>query len=440
MSSSSQQGNVLTMATLTGLTHDIFVGRVVNNVRRTSPSAMLFKNATPDSEYELVGQNMKFAVDLRYKTGGMATDGHIPDYVGLDAVQGKLNPTRRYARIALDNLVEKQASGKGAFENLGERIFDKLWDSWESQEIRHSIGYSSALLGVVESRTNDTTFIIKDAFGSTGTNPISHIAEGSILSWWDLTATAAIDGAGRVDSIDYETREVTMDDAATWEPGDDLAAGDLIYFATTNNISNAHFVAERNLAPNGLGTIVDPNGDLTTVHDISETTYGRWKPFRKNSVTHDHLELTEFRLALAAKRGFDVTPETDVQIAFPSVVAQIARSLMGFQQQAYSGGALEGGYRSVAVDGIQTVADHFFFRDVSMTVCKEHLFRVNLGDDVDFWGEDGSMWSRMPDFDGKDAFVVEYGNNFSNNRGAHGALTGITTDLTDSEFDPIPNH
>jgi hypothetical protein len=46
----------------------------------------------------------------------------------------------------------------------------------------------------------------------------------------------------------------------------------------------------------------------------------------------------------------------------------------------------------------------------------------------------------MPDFDGKDAFVVEYGNNFSNNRGAHGALTGITTDLTDSEFDPIPNH
>jgi hypothetical protein len=438
--SSSQEGNVELMAQLTGLTHDIFVGRVVNNVRRTSPAAMQFRDAEPGGEYRLEGQNMVFAVDLRYKTGGVATDGHIPDYVGLDAVQGKLNPTRRYARIALDNLVEKQASGPGAFDDLGDRIFEKLWDAWESMEIRHSIGYSSGLIGVVESRTNSTTFIIADAFGSTGTNPISHIAEGSILAWWDLTATAAIDGAGKVASIDYETREITMDDAATWEPGDDLAAGDLIYFATTNNISNAHFISERNLAPNGLGTIVDPNADLTTVHDISETTYGRWKPFRKASVTHDHLELTEFRLKLAAKRGFDVTPETDVNIAFPSVVAQIARSLMGFQQQAYTGDSLKGGYRSVSVDGVETVGDHFFYRDVSMCLCKEHLFRVPLGDDADFWAEDGSMWQRMADYDGKDAWVVEYGNSFSNHRGAHGALTGITTDVDDEDWEPIPNY
>lgn len=439
MTVGSQQANVELMAQLTGLTHDIFVGRVVNNVRRSSPVSMMFQDAEP-GEYRLEGQNMVFAVDLRYKTGAMATDGHIPDHVPLDAVQGKISPTRRYARIALDNLVERQASGPGAFDDLSDRIFEKLWDSWESMEIRHSIGYSSGLVGVVESRTSDTEFIIADGFGATGTNPINHLSEGSIIAWWDLTATAAIDGAAKIDSINYETREITVDSASTWEPSDTLGVGDLIYFATTNDITRDYFVSERNLAPNGLGTIVDPAADLTTVFNISETTYQRWKPYRKGSVTFDHIELTEHWQQLEAKRQFAVTPEMDTCVTFPSAIAQLARSLMGFQQQAYTGGELRGGYRSVDVGGIPAISDHFFYQDVAMTLCKEKLYRINLGGDADFWGEDGSMWSRIADYDGKDAYVVDYINNFSNHRGAHGALTGISTDVEDADWQPIPNY
>lgn len=439
MTVGGQQATVELVAQLTGLTHDIFVGRVQNNVRRSSPTSMTFQNAEP-GEYRLEGSNMKFAVDLRYKTGAMATDGHVPDHVGLDAQQGKINPTRRYARIAIDNLAELQAREPGAFDNLSDRIFDKLWDSWESMEIRHSIGYSSGLLGVVEQRDSETEFIISDAFGVSGTNPISHIAEGSIIAWWDLTSTAAIDGAAKVASIDYQTRQITVDSAATWEPGDQLDAGDLIYFATTPNITRDRFVAERNLAPNGVGTIVDPGADVTTAFDISEVTYPRWKPVRYGSVTFDHLELTEFWQKLEAKRGFAVSPETDVVITFPSAIAQLARSLMGFQQQAYTGGVLRGGYRAVEVNGIECIGDHFFFRDVAVTLCKDKLYRINLGGDADFWGEDGSMWSRIEDYDGKDAYVVDYIQQFSNDRGAHGALTGITTEVSDEEWENVPNY
>ena len=437
--SDSQRGNVELMSALTGLTHDIFTNRVVNNVRRESPVSMLFQNASP-GEYRLEGTKMKFAADLRFKTGGIATDGSIPDHVPLDAVQGEITPVRRYARIAVDNMVEKRASGPGAFEDLAERIFDKLWDAWASMEIRHSIGPSSGLVGVVESRTSSTEFVIKDAFGSVGTNPLSNLSEGSILAWWDITATAAIDGAGIISSIDASTRSITMDDAATWEPADQLAAGDLIYFATTNAITKDHFVSERYLAPNGLGTIVDPAANLSTVFGIAEANYPRWKPFRKASTTFDHLELTEHWLQLGGKRGFKVSPQTDVVVAFPSAVAQMARSLMGFQQQAYTGGNLDGGYQQVHVSGIPIVEDHFFYQDVAMTLCKEHLYRINLGGDADFWGEDGSMWSRIADYDGKEAYVVDYLNFFSDHRGAHGALTGITTDVTDSDFTNIPDY
>ncbi len=439
MALGSQAGKVEAMAALANLAHDIFVNDVVNNVRRSSPVSMLFQEAGP-GDYRLEGESMKAAADFRYKTGAMASDGKIPDHVGLDAVEMTLTPIRRYARVAVDNFVEARVAGPGAYENLSDRIFNKLWDSWECMEIRHAIGPSSGLVGVVESRTSSTVFVIKDAFGNVGTNPLSHITEGSILAWWDLTATAAIDGAGIVSAIDEATRSITMDSATTWEPADLLAAGDLIYFATTNLITRDYFISERNLAANGLGTIVDPAGALTTVFGVPEADYPRSKPYRKASTTFDHLELTEFWLQHAGKRGFKVTPATDAVVAFPSAVAQIARSLMGFQQQAYTGGNLEGGYQQVHVAGMPLIEDTFFYHNVCMTLCKERLFRINLGGDADFWGEDGSMWSRIADFDGKEAYVVDYLNLFSNYRGAHGALTGITTDLTDEDFTNIPSY
>lgn len=442
MAGTSQVDNVELMTALTGLTHDIFVGKVENVVRRESPSAMVFQEAGK-GDYRLVGQHMRFAVDLRFKTGAMASDGKIPDYHGMDAVQGYINPIRRYSRIALDNFVEQAASGEGAFENLSDRIFDQLWDAWKSMEIRHSIGSATGLLCKVSSRTSSTVWVAKDAFGHSGTNPLSHFSEGSILGWYDVS-TGAVGGAGAVSSINHSTAAVTMASATPWETavGAAIAADDLVYFATTDDTTATHFTLERNLAPNGIGTIVDPDAGITTKFQIAEATYPRWKPFRKASVTFDHLELTEFWQKLGSKRGFKVSPASDVTLTFPSLQAQLARSLMGFQQQAYTGKGLRGGYdeTDIQINGIAVVSDQFFYRDVAVTLCKDYLYRIPLGKQADFWGGDGSMWSRFADYDGREAYVVDYLNFFSNNCGAHGALTGIVTDVTDSDWDPVPNY
>ena len=434
----SQVANVELMNQLTGLTHDIYVGSVVNAVKRMSPTSSMFQDAGP-GEYRLEGQAMVFATDLRFKTGGIATDGKLPDYTGLDAVQGKIQPTRRYNRIALDNLVEKQASGPGAFEDLGDRIFDKLWDSQESMEIRHAIGSASGLIATVSARTSSTVFTVTGGYGNAGTNPIQHLAEGSIIGWYDVNV-AAVGGAARIASIDYDTNEITVDSAATWEPTNVIAVSDLIYFASAPNTTREYFTLERNLAPNGLGTIVDPNGALTTVFNISETTYPRWKPYRQDSITFDHIELTEHWLKLAAKRGMGVTPSTDVALAYPSVVAQLARSLMGLQQQAYTGATLKGGWTGVTVRNMEVVEDHHFYHNAVVTCHRDKLFRINLGGDADFWDEDGSMWARTANYDGKDAYVVDYMNTFSPHRGAHAVLGSIVTDVNDNDWAPVPNY
>jgi hypothetical protein len=437
----SQVANFDTMATLTGLTHDIFVGRVVNNVRRESKVAQLFTDASPGVDYKLEGQNTVFATDLRFATGAMASSGNLPDHVGLDPIQGRITPVRRYRRIALDNFVEKRASGSGAFDDLSGRIFDILWDSWKSMEIRHSIGASTGIVAKVSSRTSSTVVVLKDGYGHTGCNPLLNLSEGSIIGWYDVSASTA-GGAAKIASINYSTNTVTLDSATTWETdgGNNIAADDLIYFATTNKITRDYFELERGLAPNGLGTIVDPGAAATTVFNISQTTYPRWKPFRQASATFDHLEVEEFKLKLGQKRGYDVD-SNDVAVTHPGAVAQLARSLMGLQQQAYSGGTLQGGYSGVQVGNTSFVQDGFFYQDVMMLLPKDKLIRANLGGDADFWGEDGSKWSRTTDFDGKEAYVVDYLNYFSTDRGAFGALTGITTpDITETDFDPIPNY
>jgi hypothetical protein len=92
------------------------------------------------------------------------------------------------------------------------------------------------------------------------------------------------------------------------------------------------------------------------------------------------------------------------------------------------------------VNGIPIKADGFFYHDVCMTLHTPSLYRVTLGGEADFKAEDGSQWSRIADFDGKEAYVGEYMNFFCTHRGANGALTGITTDVTDADFEPVPNY
>lgn len=437
-----QQANVAAMSDLTGLTHDIFVGDVKDLVIRESPTASIFMEAEAGTDYRLEGQNTVFAVDTDFVNGALATSGVTPAHVDMDAVQGKVNPTRRYAGLAVDNYVEAKASGPGAFENFAERLFKQMWSKWKSMEVRQSINASTGYVCKAGSRTSSTVFVAKDGYGHVGTNPTQHLSPGTFLAWYDVSA-AGWGGAGQIATggVNHTTFAITMDSAATWEPSAQLAAGDYIVMSTCGNITDTSFGTEKDLSPNGVGTILDPDAALTTAFNISQTTSPRWKPYRQASATFDHMELTEHWAALGAKRGFQVNPNDDVVISFGAPLRQLARSLMGFQQQAYTGEKLIGGYTGVQISGMGFVEDTFFYHDVCATLHRPALKRLNIGGDADFFTEDGSQWQRIIGYDGKEAFVKDYMNYLCDHRGANGALTGIVTpDITSSQFTNTPNY
>lgn len=441
MALGSQVSKVDTMAGSTGLTHDVFVGKVLNNVRRASKTAALFEDAGP-GQYRLEGQHLVGATDLLFANGAMATSGYKPDHTSVDAVQWQIVPCRRYRRIAKDNMVVRQASGPGAFDNLADRLFDQLWDSWASMTIRHAIGSSNGYLAVISSRTSSTVVVLKDGYGHVGTNPVQHLSKGTTLAWLDATAAYAAAGAGVMTADpNFSTNAITVTSAATWEPSATTAAGDIIVMATTGNIATDYFDTESANAPNGIGNIVDPDANASTVMNIIEGTYARWKPFRKASGTFDHIEVSEHWTQLGVKRGFAVTPQEDVAIAHPAVTAQLARTLLGFQQQQNLGEILKGGYADVEINGMGFIKDPFFYHNVMVTLNRPSLFRVTLGGEADMNTEGGGEFAPLADFDGVEGFASEYMQQFSVNRGANGALTGIATaDETTADYDAVPNY
>lgn len=440
MAYGSQQGNVEAVSDIGGLVHTIYVGDVLPAVRFESVTSQIMTTA-PEGSYRYDGASMTFATDLELPTGAQGTQGALPDSVHQDAANGLTTPVRRYVRRAVDNFTEARAAkGPGSYADLGTRLFDQMWQAFRLMEIRHAIGASNGILCLVSSRTDADTWVGKDAYGHTGTSPLLHIHKGMIITWHDSSAAYAAAGAGKVASITYSTNTVNMDSSATWEPSATLGANDAICAATTTNIATDYFQSEYNSAKNGFMTIIDPDAAASTVFNIAEGTWPRWKPFRVASSTFDHIEVTEFLRRLAAKSTFPVNMSSHTLVAHPAIVAQLARTLVGFQQQQNLGRVLEGGYQTIRIAGWDLAEDEYQLHDVLFAACNEDLYTISLVE-AGYFDEDGSMYDRISDYDGKEWWVRDYCNSFSPRRNRHGALTAITlADVTASQFDPVPNY
>lgn len=447
MALSSQVANVgsISGSSFTGIIHEMYQGEVKKAVRASSITSQLFKDAGP-GEYSIIGEKLVFPVDLKFPTGAMHTSGYLPDHMYQDAVEGQVTPTRAYRRGAIDNYEQRRGvKSPASFEDLLSRLFDQVFDSFKRLEIRAAIGGSSGYLALTSARTSNQIIVMKDGYGHTGTAPSMHMAEGQTLAWLDATNSYAVGGSGKISSIAYDTSATTttVTFAASIENGSGtptIAAGDPWVNCTTSPYTVDYFSTEYNVSRNGLADIVDPDNSLTTIHGISEATYARWRPWRQASSTFDHIELTEHWQQLAAQSTDLVNAQTHVALTSGAVVAELARTLEGFQQQQNLGRTFEGGYQAVKVAGMDIVPDPYFYHDVLITLCLENLIRVSLETDgPEYFEEDGSMFSRLADFDGKEWYVYDYTQMFTNLRNRHAALTGITiSNVTAANFSAMP--
>lgn len=441
MALDSQVSNLESVSNLGGLVHTIFTSEVKDGVFAESPTAQLFEEAGP-GDYRLDGSQLQGATDLTYSGGAMGTDGNLPDHQYADPANWQITPARCYIRRAVDNFTQARGQqGPGAYEDFLGRVFDQQWEAYRRFVIRTTIGDSDGTVCLFDTRSSSTVFTVKDGYGHTGTSPLMHLEAGMVIAWIDADSSNAVGGAGIISSIDYSADQVTMTSGSNWESNGTPATNDPIVTATTNDTTADYFASSWTRDPNGLMDIIDPDADATTVFNISQSTYPRWKPFREASSAFDHIELTEHWQKLEAKSTQPVTNQTHACVASPAVMAELARTLTGFQQQANLGQTFEGGYQAVRIAGMDFIKDTWQLHDVVYTVCREDIFNADLDGQADYFAEDGSQFSRLADYDGREWYVKHYFNRWSDRRNRHGALTGITlSNVTADDFSPTPDY
>ena len=440
MALGSQQGRVTAVSSLTGLLHEVYAGQVKPAVKANSVALQLFTEAGP-GDYRIDGEKLVGSTDLTYSGGAMHTTGKLPDSHEVDAVEWNITPTRAYARRAIDNFVEARGgAGPGSFGDYATRLFDQMYDAFKRLKIRSAIGGSSGIVCLTASRTSATIAVMKDGYNHTGTQPMMHLEPGMTLAWLDASNSFAVGGSGRILSQVNSTKTVTF--AASVENGSGtptLTAGDPWVFATTTPYTVDYFETEYNNSRHGLSTIIDPDEVNSTVLGIAESAYPRWKPLREASGTFDHLELTEHWQKLAMQSTDPVTPASHTVLTSGAVFAELARTLEGYQQQQQLGQTFEGGYQAVRIAGQDIVTDPFMLHDVLFTICRESLFNVDIGGPESEFDEDGSMFARIADYDGKEWFIREYGNWFSDRRNRHAALVDIgLPNVDEDDFTAVP--
>lgn len=409
--------------------HEIYSQGVAKNVAHSSPIAGVFESLG-DGGVDLRGEKFQFAVDFYWAGGGMATDGYLPDHEEVAPIEASYTPVRCYLRRAVDNFMAERVTQPGAYEDLMARIGAQQWEAIQIMTSRHVHGSTNGTVCTFVSRTSGTVLVVDAGYGYAGVRPTMYLRQGMTLALLDASNSYATIGVAAIDSIAHNTSATTstITFAATIDGSSTGADGDPLVFATTNDSSATHYVVERNYAPLGLLDIIDPAAATASLAGIAESSYDEWKPYRFASSDFGHIEFMEFVEGLRAKSlsAEPITAQSHVFSCQAGVQIELAKDLLGYQQQSGLGGKLQGGWDTVMVGPHRFLVDDYHIPDVLYAHCPEDLFVSYLGGPPSVWSGDGSQYARLADYDGKEWFIRVYLCRGAMRRNKLGCMTGIS--------------
>jgi hypothetical protein len=423
----SQQANLGTRTSVGVLLQENFAKGVVPWFGLMDPVAALFKRRANGDRYKVSGKKLVITVEANYAGGAMATGGQLPDHQEVAPITVETTPARRYVRSAIDNFMQALTEGPGAAENYLKRLTRQHLERFQVMERRHVHGSSTGTLCAVSSRTSATVVVAKNGYGYTGQPPLSYLEPGMLVASLDSSADFAVLAVAKIASINYSTNAITF--ATTIEGAGTIAADDLLVVASTADTAADHFVTERGKAPLGLLDIIDPKAANASHLGVTEASYQRWKPTRRAASSFGDMEFVAFTRELAAKSTSPVTPSSHTMTTQPGIVIALAEAMTSSSNAQFvfeKGKDLPGGYKTVRVAGHDFVesGDHIY--DTIYALCMEDLHRCHLGPEFHDAAEDGSMYSRVADWDAKEWYGRDYMQQFADRRNRCGAYHTIT--------------
>lgn len=204
---------------------------------------------------------MEHGVTYNGTAGGEVT---LLDPVSATIKQAKVPAyeTILRARIAYRLMKDAMAAGPAAFASATETVLENLQDTGEFRR-EHSIWYGQMGLGKVATAVGGGVFTISDDTWSAAT---WEALEGAVLEAWTGTTASETQHNGdlTVSAVDLENKQVTVTGTSAA-----VVAGDYFYF------KGARTASAFNEMQGIMKLMTTTSG---TVHNISTTTYSRWRP------------------------------------------------------------------------------------------------------------------------------------------------------------------
>lgn len=390
------------------------------------PLAALFRKAS-GSKYKLSGKKLVITAESQFAGGAMATSGWLPAHQEVAPITLETTPARRYVRSAVDNFIAALTKGPGAAEDYMARLNRQHLERFEEMERRHTHGSSTGTVCTVSSRTSATVIVVKDGYGYVGQPPLAHLRKGMWVTSLDASNSFAVLKAAVISSINFTTNTITfataIDDGTTV-----VVAGDPLVFSTTPTTTETWFETERGKAPLGVLDIADPKAANSSYLGVVEADEPLVKPLRRTSTSFDDMEFKRFVLELESKSTSPVTPDTHTMSTQGGIVVALAEALTAAGNAQFvqeKGKTLMGGWKTVKVAGHDFIESPYHIFDTIFAWPMEDLHRVHLGPEFEDEDSDGSVYSRLPNYDGREWYGKDYMQMFADRRNRIGALTAI---------------
>lgn len=246
----------------------------------------LLKLFTKDGDVSMAadGRQVVYPVHVSRNTGA----GAIGENKTLPAAgnQGyallKASYRYNYGRLQLTaQTIKASKTNKGAFKQAMTAEMEGIKDDVARQRNRQLFGFGTGILCRVSgNQASGTTITVKDPYGVAGTvNPARLIQVGDYIAFVrNATPANATDsdivGSSNivtVSSISSDGTQITFSSAT----GATLNDNDMLILSPANTSGESSV----NKEPMGLLGIVDDGTYLTTLHNISRTTYPQFKSF-----------------------------------------------------------------------------------------------------------------------------------------------------------------
>ena len=389
---------MITLNTAENALKNVYLGVVANQLNvNANPLLARIKHSSKDVWGKQVIKLAPFGINGGVGAG--SEDGGLPKASGNGYVQFASDLKNLYGRIELtDKAIRASANNAGAFVNLLTDEMEGLVKASAFNLGRMLYGDGTGLLATVSSASGKVLTCDK----------VKNLIEGMMVDIYNGTTKVNINPL-KVIYVDRVNKTFKYDSAESLS----ISSGYKVYVQGSKDFEIT-----------GLGKIFDTTA--TSIYGVSKTNYPWLSPYVSSSET----EISD----ILVQQAVDFLDENvDSKINFITCSSQVRRAYqeyLGAYRRNVDIMELEGGYKTIAHNGIPVVADRFVDDDTLYLLNTNDFTLHELCDWKWLEGEDGRILKQNQGYPTYSATLVKYAELICDKPCGQAKISGIKSTVT----------